>query len=101
MVLLQLTQDGDPFEQPYAFTAGDFIFLDEHMRQLHGKARCHAAFVRISWRTQTNLNNGETKLFAKASDARVCPVLAALRMILRYERIGDDTGVIGLSRRDI
>ena len=98
MVLVQLTQDGAPFKQPYAFTVGDFIFLDEHMRPVRGKARCRAAFVRIRWRTQKNLNNGETKLFAKAPDARVCPVLAALRIILRFERIGNANGVLGVSK---
>ena len=98
-VLLQVSQDDTPFEQPYAFTFRDFIFLDEHMRLLREKARCRAAFVRIRWRTQKNLNNGETKLFAKAHDARLCPVLAALRIILCFERLGDADGVLGLAKR--
>ena len=98
-VLLQLCQDDDPFWQPYAFTANDFVFLDEHLRPLRGKSRCRAAFVRLRWRTQKNLNNGESKLFAKASDARLCPVLAALRIILRFERIGRHDGVLGISAK--
>ena len=99
LVLIQVSQDTDPFEQPYAFTVSDFIFLDQHLRPLQGSARCRAVFVRLRWRTQKNLNNGESKLFAKAGDARLCPVLAALRIVLRYERLGNALGVLGMSAK--
>ena len=55
--------------------------------------------MRLCRRTQKNLINGETNLFAKAPDARLCPVLAALRIALRFERLGDADGVLGLSTR--
>ena len=46
------------------------------------------------------MNNGETKLFERAKDVRLCPVLAALRIVLRFERLGDDDGVLGISRSE-
>ena len=98
LVFLQLSQDSEPTYQPYAFTYRDFVFLDGHLRPLHGQDRCDAVYVRIRWRTQKNLNNGETKLFARAKDVRLCPVLAALRIVLRFERLGDNDGVLGISR---
>lgn len=99
LVYLQLSQDELPFEQPYAFITADFVFLDEHLLPLRGRNRYHACYVRIRWRTQKNLNNGETKLFARTTDVRLCPVLAALRIVLRFERIGTKNGVLGISSK--
>ena len=48
---------------------------------------------------EKNMNNGESKLFAKAGDARLCPVLAALRIVLHYERIGSADCVLGISMK--
>ena len=47
MVWVQLDQQQPPSSQPYAFIDGDFTFLDKNCKQLHGKARANAAFVRI------------------------------------------------------
>ena len=97
MVWVQLDQQQPPSSQPYAFIDGDFTFLDKNCKQLHGKARANAAFVRIRWRTQKNKNNGETKLFAISSDARMCPVGAAQRIQARFERLRTKCPVLGIS----
>ena len=97
MVWVQLDQQQPRSSQPYAFIDGDFTFLDKNCKQLHGKARANAAFVRIRWRTQKNKNNGETKLFAIASDARMCPVGAAKRIQARFERLCTNCPVLGIS----
>ena len=97
MVWVQLDQKQPPSAQPYAFIDGDFTFLDNNGKQLHGKERELAAFVCIRWRTQKNKNNGETKLFALASDARMCPVGAARRIQARFERLLTPSSVLGIS----
>ena len=52
---VQLDQQKLPSAQPYAFIDGDFKFLDKNCKQLNGKARANAAFVRIRWRAQKNM----------------------------------------------
>ena len=86
-----------PTKQPYAFMEGDFQFLDQFRRPLRRTDRAFAAYVRIRWRTQKNRNNGETKLFARAKDSRLCPVRAALRIQERFERLQPPSRILGVS----
>ena len=88
-----------PTKQPYAFMEGDFLFLDQFRRPLRGTDRAFAPYVRIRWRTQKNRVNGETKLFARARDFRLCPVRAALRIQQRFERLQPHSRILGVSER--
>ena len=88
-----------PTKQPYAFIEGDFQFLDHFRRPLRGTDRAFASYVRIRWRTQKNRVNGETKLFARAKDSRVCPVRAALRIQQRFERLKPPSRILGVSEK--
>ena len=84
-----------PTQPPYAFMEDDFQFLDRFRRPLRGTDRALAAYVRIRWRTQKNRNNGETILFARTKDSRLCPVRAALSIQLRFERLQPHSRVLG------
>ena len=48
---------------------------------------------------QFQLFNDESELFAKALDARLCPVLAFVRICRHYERLGSADGVLGLYKQ--
>ena len=97
VIHVQTEDNPVPTKQPYAFMEGDFQFLDEFRRPLRGTDRAFAAYVRIRWRTQKNRVNGETKMFARARDSRLCPVRAALRIQLRFERLQPPSRVLGVS----
>ena len=99
VVYIQIEGSPIPTKQPYAFMEGDFQFLDQFQRPLHGIDRAFASFVRIRWRTQKNRNNGETKLFARAKDPRLCPVRAASSIQFRFERLQPHSRVLGVSER--
>mmetsp|Transcript_4119 Transcript_4119/g.6283 ORF Transcript_4119/g.6283 Transcript_4119/m.6283 type:complete len:112 (+) Transcript_4119:273-608(+) len=76
---------------------GDFQFLDQFRHPLRGTDRAFAAYVRIHWQKQKNCNNGETKLFARAKDSRLCPVRAALSIQFCFKRLQPGLRVLGVS----
>ncbi len=74
-----------------AFTAKDFIFYDETgniMHHLTDASLDDASKIHIQWRIQKNHQNGQT-LFLKCDNkhAAICPVRAALQMVLRARRL--------------
>lgn len=77
--------------EPKAFIAEDFEFFDSSKRLIHdisSSSTSLAAYVRIRWRYQKNKDNGQKISFKRDHERPdVCPVLAALRIFLRAQRL--------------
>jgi len=83
-----------------AFTADDYVFLDKRGRKVKlpnhpSSAQIIAlekriAKVTITWRFQKNRQNNEKRTFSAEtpSNRLICPVRAAMRIILRARRLG-------------
>lgn len=80
-----------PDQPSKALIITDFVFLDIHGRRLRGRAarnslRVH--YVTITWRYQKNGDHDQEITFAKdLENPRFCPVLAAVRIVLRAEEL--------------
>lgn len=85
--------DGWPGDPSLAFTWGDFTFFDKHKRKLDfdNITADNVYFVRIRWRKQKNNDNGQEITYARDEALpSFCPVLAALRIVKRAMRLGDE-----------
>ena len=91
--------DDWPHRPPLAFIEDDFTFLGS-IEQIISTTTLsdfdailkHVHYVRIRWRKQKNNQNGEEITFARDDDKpNVCPVRAAIRIILRAHRLGVKT----------
>jgi len=77
-----------------AFTANDFVFLDKSGHIIDSKSLTDAsknvvAKVKCTWRIQKNRRNGQAiTLSADVEHPKICPVRAALRLVLRARRCG-------------
>ena len=75
-----------------AFTANDFVFYDKDgniIDILNEDSLETAIKVRITWRIQKNRQNGENKtLSAEPTCPKLCPVRAAIKIVLRARRLG-------------
>jgi hypothetical protein len=74
-----------------AFTANDFIFFDvkKHIiEDLTTESIESVAAVKITWRIQKNRQNGQSITLAVDNKFRdLCPVLSAVRMVIRARRL--------------
>jgi len=74
-----------------AFTANDFCFFDKNSQAITDLSDASINVVdrvRITWRIQTNRQNNQTvTLLADKANKEICPVLAALRLVLRARRL--------------
>ena len=74
-----------------AFTANDFIFFDvkKHIiEDLTTESIESVAAVKITWRIQKNRQNGQSITLAVDIKFRdLCPVLSAVRMVIRARRL--------------
>ena len=74
-----------------AFTANDFAFYDSDgniISDLNEDSLDTTSKVRITWRIQKNRENGEKKtLSANPICPKLCPVRAAIRIVLRARRL--------------
>jgi hypothetical protein len=74
-----------------AFTANDFRFFDKNSQAITDLS--HASInvvdrVPITWRIQKNRQNNQTvTLSSDKANKEICPVLAALRLVLRARRL--------------
>ena len=78
--------------EPRAFIFEDFEFFDSDGKRIYTVSAAHVdvvEFVKIRWRFQKNNDNGQVIPY-KRDRARpdVCPVSAALRIILRASALG-------------
>lgn len=82
-------------QQPLAFIRDDFTFLDSQDRIIHTitpSSISSVSSVTIRWRFQKNNNNGEKIPFVcDKLRPSICPVLAALRIYLRAQRLNIPT----------
>jgi hypothetical protein len=69
-----------------AFITNDFIFYDEKKRvvkNLNNDSLQRARFVKITWRTQKNRQNGQSiTLAAEIDQPKICPVRSAMQLVL-------------------
>ena len=74
------------------FTADDFAFYDNSGNSiipLGDESADIVKKVKITWRIQKNRRNGQSiTLSADDEHSKICPVRAALRMVLRARRLG-------------
>ena len=75
-----------------AFSADDFVFLDQagnKILELSEATASVAKKVRVTWKIQKNRQNGQA-ITVSSEDEKplICPVRAALRMVLRARRLG-------------
>jgi hypothetical protein len=84
-------------QPPLAFIASDMVFLGHREERVRTTPRSTdmqslltlIGYVEICWRHQKNNQNGEKISFARDDDKPdFCPVRAALRIILRAQRLG-------------
>lgn len=77
--------------EPRAFILADFEFFDSSTRRLYDLSSSSSStvdYVRIRWRYQKNSDNGQKISFKRDYDhPQVCPVLAALRIYQRAQRL--------------
>ena len=77
-----------------AFTANDFVFYDKSGHIINSQSLTDAsadvvAKVKATWRIQKNRRNGQAiTLSADVDHPKICPVRAALRLVLRARRCG-------------
>jgi len=77
-----------------AFTANDFVFYDKSGHIIKSQSLTAAsadvvAKVKATWRIQKNRRNGQAiTLSADVDHPKICPVRAALRLVLRARRCG-------------
>lgn len=80
-----------PNKPALAFIISDFSFLDRNKRNMSISLHTNpteAHYVRIKWRKQKNGDNGEEIDFARDhKHTSFCPVLAAVRIIQRAQRL--------------
>ena len=81
-----------PGQPPLAFIISDFQFLDKNKRRIPWSrqiSRVEVYYIIIRWRKQKNGENGEEITFARdESQPDFCPILAALRIAARADRLG-------------
>ena len=85
-----------------AFTANDFVFFDGSGHIIDSLSLTDASKdvvtkVKCTWRIQKNRRNGQAiTLSADTENPKICPVHAALRLVLRARRCGqpDDYPVV-------
>jgi len=81
-----------PIPEPKAFIFDDFHFFDALHRRIYnvsGQNANEVAFVKICWRFQKNNDNGQVIPYSRdRSNPEVCPVMAAVRIILRASALG-------------
>jgi hypothetical protein len=72
-----------------AFTANDFVFMDAHGNIITDLSELTIADrVKLTWRIQKNRqNNQSATLAADTENPSVCPVTAALQLVLRARRL--------------
>jgi hypothetical protein len=74
-----------------AFTANNFRFFDKNSQaitELSDDSIDRVDRVRITWRIQKNRQNNQTiTLLSDKANTAICPVLAALRLVLRARRL--------------
>jgi hypothetical protein len=74
-----------------AFTANDFRFFDKNSQAITDLSDASIGAVdrvRITWRIQKNRqNNQKVTLSSDKANKAICPVLAALRLVLRARRL--------------
>ena len=74
------------------FTANDFAFYDKSgdlIIPLDDESADIIKNVKITWRIQKNRRNGQAiTLSADDDHSKICPVCAALQMVLRARRLG-------------
>jgi hypothetical protein len=74
-----------------AFAANDFQFFDKNSQVITELSDASIEVVnrvRITWRIQKNFQNNQTvTLLSDETNIAICPVLAALRLVLRARRL--------------
>jgi hypothetical protein len=74
-----------------AFVASDFIFYDgrKHILKILDKDSFQQVLsVKITWRIQTNRQNGQAiTLAAEVDRPEICPVRSAMRLVLRAQQL--------------
>jgi hypothetical protein len=74
-----------------AFIANNFIFYNERkciIKELNKDSLQRARFIKITWRIQKNRPNGQSIALAAESDRpKICPVLSAMRLVLRARQL--------------
>jgi len=77
-----------------AFTANDFVFLDKSGKTIDSQSLTEetmdsAKKLKVTWRIQKNRANGQSiTVSADDNHPQLCPVRAALRLVLRARRCG-------------
>jgi hypothetical protein len=74
-----------------AFTANDFCFFDKNSQaitELFDKSINRVDWVCITWRIQKNCQNNQMiTISSDKANTAICPILAALRLVLRARRL--------------
>jgi hypothetical protein len=89
-----------------AFTANNFHFFDKNSQvitELSDTSIKVVDRVHITWHIQKNCQNNQTAtLLSDKTNTAICPVLAALRLVLRAHRFSqpDSMPVVCYSKKD-
>ncbi len=81
-----------------AFTANDFQFFDKNSQVVTKLSETSIEVinrVRITWRIQKNCQSNQTvTLLSDKTNTAICPILAALRLVLRARRLSQPDSML-------